>query len=150
MTPRAWAGLVVITVLALVASYGWAPPAPSLDSVSPAELVQTTQLVWTATRSLTQTENATAHFRRHGRDVGAVDVQDYIDKTRRFLHHPPAGTQIARQRDGDVVRFYAPTGAFAVMRADGVPRTHFILRPEIHGYPTNQAYFDAQKRDNRQ
>jgi hypothetical protein len=117
-------------------------PADGVASISQSHGVSPT---WTATRDRSAAENAAAHFRKHGNDVGAVSVDDYIAKATAFLRAPPPGTQTARQPDGDTMRFRAATGEFAVMRRDGTPRTYFILDPAIHGYASNQAYFDAQQ-----
>lgn len=100
--------------------------------------------IWSATSALSAAENAASHFRKHGADFGFVSVDEYVAAATEFLHNPPATAQTKAQDDTDIVRFDADTARFAVMRADGTPRTYYILNPEIHGYPTNQAYFDAQ------
>lgn len=100
--------------------------------------------IWTATKTLTAQQNAENHFKKHNRDFKFKSVDQYVAAATKFIRTPPKGAQTKKQSDGDTVVFLPRTGEFAVMRADGTPRTYFILNPDIHGYPTNQAYFDAQ------
>ncbi len=120
-------------------------PAPPYDSAFTLsiELPKGAQ-IWTSTARYSSVENAQAHFRKHARELGLKTVEAYVMAAHHFLHTPPEGTQTKIQKDGDIVRFHAPSTRFGVMRADGTPRTYYRMHPDIHGYPTNQAYFDDQ------
>jgi hypothetical protein len=150
-----WRFLFVVLMLAalgasvVLKSMGFQSAGVSaLPTVSQAAAVQKhverTAQIWTATKTLTAQQNAENHFRKHNRDFKFKSVDQYVAVATKFLRTPPMGAQTKKQSDGDTVVFLPRTGEFAVMRADGTPRTYFILNPDIHGYPTNQAYFDAQ------
>jgi hypothetical protein len=81
--------------------------------------------VWTATRNLSSAENATLHFRKHGKDMGIRSEAEYIKRATAFLKHPPADAVINTQPDGDTEIYLARTREFAVMNKRGVPRTYF-------------------------
>lgn len=81
--------------------------------------------VWTATRTLSSAENATLHFRKHGKDMGIKSEADYIRRATAFLKHPPEGAVIKIQPDGDTEIYLSRTREFAVMNKRGVPRTYF-------------------------
>ena len=153
--PLDWRFLLVIFILALIgASYfldaglyrpvqGNAPVTQNVPT-SASRASAESGIIWTSTRDLDAAENALRHFRKHGHEFGFTTVDEYVAAATRFLKDPPSGTQTKKQKDGDTVRFRASTGEFAVMNRRGVPRTYFRLDPAIHGFPDNQAYFDAQ------
>lgn len=103
-----------------------------------------TKEIWSATRHLTARENAEHHFKKHKYDFNYRTADEYIAAATDFVQDPPAGIQTKTQADGDVLLFDPSSARFAVMQADGTLRTYFKLNPEVHGYPSNQAYFDAQ------
>lgn len=151
LTPRfIW---VILSTLAVVLAFMTGGPPPFVHTPPATHQRQAQSYIagdfsraglWTTTRVLTAQENAAAHFARHGQDLDAQNIGDYIAQATAFLHTPPDGTQTKQQADGDIVRFHAPSARFGVMRADGTPRTYFRLRPNRHGNADNQTYFDQQ------
>lgn len=146
---RYWRFSLVLAILAsLLAASVLRQPAehtkPLLRAAVSSALNTKSATIWSSTRSLTAEQNAQMHFRKHGREFGLRSADAYIAAATNFLHNPPAGTLTKKQKDGDTVRFRPDTAEFAVMDSAGTPRTYFKLNPDIHGYPSNQAYFDAQ------
>lgn len=89
-------------------------------------------------------ENAAQHFEKHGAEFPFKDEAAYVDAAQKFVKSPPAATQIVIQDDGDEVFYNAGLNYFAVTSPEGRIRTFFRPDPKIHGYKTNQAYFEAQ------
>ena len=69
----------------------------------------------------------------------------YAQQASRFLQRGvKGGAQVKVDRRG-VIRVYDPkTNTFGAYNPNGTTRTFYEPDPRIHGYPTNQAYFDAQ------
>jgi len=87
--------------------------------------------------------NLLDHFTRHGADFGATSAEDYADQAQSFLARRGSFQQLVD--DNGVTRVYDPeTNTFGSYNANGTTRTFFKPDPTIHGYPTNQDYFDAQ------
>lgn len=94
--------------------------------------------VWTQTRHQTATQNAQAHWRKHGQEFSGVDnMSDYVAAARRFAAKPPEGTLVKNQKDGDTALYHPPSNTFLVTRPDGRIRTMF--KPD-----SGRAYFDRQ------
>ena len=89
-------------------------------------------------------ENATQHFQKHGAEFPFKTEAEYVEAAQDFVQHPPAGTQISVQDDGDQVYYNAQLNYFAVTSPEQKIRTFFRPDPKIHGYKTNQDYFQAQ------
>ncbi len=100
--------------------------------------------LWSSTKTMTDEENALAHFKKHGDEMGFKNAADYVREAQQFLRRPPQGTETKIEKDGDILRYQEETGRFGVMRADGAPRTFFIPEPDVHGASSNRAYFDRQ------
>jgi pyocin large subunit-like protein len=81
--------------------------------------------MWAQTKSRSAQAAAEAQFKRNGAAFGAASVEDYIAEAHAFAGKPPKGTQMTTRRNGDVL-LYDPIGnVFAVVTADGAPRTLF-------------------------
>jgi pyocin large subunit-like protein len=81
--------------------------------------------MWAQTKSRSAQASAEAQFRRNGVSFGAETVDDYVAEAHAFADKPPKGTQMATRRNGDVL-LYDPVGnVFAVVTAEGAPRTLF-------------------------
>ena len=94
--------------------------------------------MWSANRKYSSAENADYHFKRDGRDFGAVTVEAYVAKAHAFIRNPPHGTLTLTRRNGDRL-FYDPAGnTFAVATRTGAPRTMFKPRDGM-------AYWEKQK-----
>jgi len=94
--------------------------------------------VWAPNRRLTADEAALANFERNGADFGVGSVDAWITRVHDFVESPPRGVQRLTRTNGDVL-LYDPAGnVFAVVTADGAPRTMF--RPA-----EGAAYWEQQK-----
>jgi pyocin large subunit-like protein len=81
--------------------------------------------MWAQSKSRSAEAGAEAQFQRNGADFGSATVEDYIAEAHAFASKPPKGTQMTTRRNGDVL-LYDPVGnVFAVVTADGAPRTLF-------------------------
>ncbi|MGN9841530.1 RHS repeat-associated core domain-containing protein [Nonomuraea sp. H19] len=101
--------------------------------------------IWSSTSSRTSVENAYGHWRSHGREFPHLNnAKEYVEEATGFLTGGHPGTLTRHRPNGDVVRYNPQTDQFGVRNAQGVPRTYFIPDPQVHGYPTNLDYFNAQ------
>ena len=81
--------------------------------------------MWAQSKSRSAEESAQAQFQRNGATFGSATVEDYIAEAHAFADKPPKGTQMTTRRNGDVL-LYDPVGnVFAVVTAEGAPRTMF-------------------------
>jgi hypothetical protein len=87
------------------------------------------------------------HFNRHGADFGATSSAQYQRMADDFLTGPRNSSTLEITRtNGDVVRYDPTTDAFGVVSSNGSIRTYYVPDPNVHGYPTNLDYFNAQQR----
>ena len=95
--------------------------------------------MWADNRRGTSEENARYQFEHRGADVGAHDLQDYLNKVHAFFEHPPKDAEtVVRASNGDLLIYSESANLFGVMRKDGAPR--LLMKP-----PSGKAYWDAQK-----
>lgn len=146
-----WA-VALAALLALLLSSGWdggvAPnrDTPQTQTQNTTALLQAPGIkapLWTATKSMTAEQNARAHFKKHGAEMGFTNAEDYVREAQKFLRDPPKGTETKIEHDGDILRYHESSGRFGVMRRDGAPRTFFIPDPDP-GASSNRGYFDRQ------
>lgn len=64
-------------------------------------------------------------FERNGADFGTPTPDAYLAAITAFTTTPPADAETVRRANGDVLIYQASTNTFAVVDADGVPRTMF-------------------------
>lgn len=92
-----------------------AAPVPQIDG----------KPMWSANRRYTAEQNARRGFERNGDDFGAASVKEYVAKAHAFVADPPKGAQTLTRSNGDKL-IYDPAGnIFAVVTAEGAPRTMF-------------------------
>lgn len=91
-------------------------PAPALAGVRPA---------MTANRRETADAKIQRLYERNGAAFGARSAEDYLSKVEAFVVDPPADVERVSRPNGDVLLYQAATNTFAVVDADGVPRTMF-------------------------
>jgi RHS repeat-associated protein len=85
------------------------------------------------------------HFLRHGADFGATSAENYASQASSFLQRGLSGGAEVKVDSQGVIRVYDPaTDTFGSYNADGTTRTFYRPDPAAHGYPTNQAYWNAQ------
>lgn len=64
-------------------------------------------------------------FERNGADFGTTTPEAYLTAVTAFTKSPPADAETVRRANGDVLIYQASTNTFAVVDANGVPRTMF-------------------------
>ena len=79
----------------------------------------------TANRRETANAKIERLFARNGAAFGAATADEYLAKVEAFTRNPPAGTERVERANGDVLLYQASTNTFAVVAADGTPRTMF-------------------------
>ncbi len=93
--------------------------------------------MWADNRNYSAAENAQYQYEHHGAELGARDLDDFVDKAHRFVNSPPWGVKTLTRANGDTLMFDPGSQLFGVVRADGAPRT--VFRPE-----TGEAYWNEQ------
>lgn len=82
------------------------------------------------------------HYRKHGREFGALTMEQYLRKAQELRDLPAGGSILESVRtDGVVTRFGRESGDFIAFNPDGVIRTYF--RPA-----DGEAYYQRQARRN--
>ena len=92
----------------------------------------------TANRRETVDEKTRRLFARNGAAFGAATPEAYLARVEAFTRRPPADAEQVTRANGDVLIYQASSNTFAVVDADGVPRTRF--KPD-----DGPAYWAAQK-----
>jgi hypothetical protein len=85
----------------------------------------TEKAVVTANRRETASIKIARLYERNGAAFGARSAEDYAERMRTFLDHPPAGVDTVKRPNGDTLYYQASTNTFAVVARDGTPRTMF-------------------------
>jgi len=97
-----------------------ATTAPAVATTAPVEPIVISPVGF---RSQAELEE---HFAKHGREVGATSITDYLHRAQ-ALRDAPLGDQVAEiiRRDGVRTRFDRRTGGFVAFSRNGVIRTYF-------------------------
>jgi len=83
-------------------------------------------------------ERLVEHFRKHGREFGAVSQDEYLRRAQELRDRPAGGDVLESVRaDGVITRFDRSSGAFLAVNQDGTIRTFF--RPNL-----GETYFQRQ------
>jgi filamentous hemagglutinin len=121
----------------------WGPPVKSSTNAATNAAAASE---WSATKTLSASENARAHWIKHGAMFSEFsNASQYVKGAQGFVSKPPLGTLVKTRPNGDMVFYHPATNTFAVKTKTGVPKTMFKPDPAQHGYPTNLDYFNAQK-----
>lgn len=145
LSPNAKKIIVSVIVLILAAVFG-ITKFGGADEVSP----ETTKAARSTVTAYSETQTAsgtvyqgytfrsskllTSHFEKHGREVGARNESDYVDKANAVISNPSA-LHKTEAEDGDHVYFLKSTGEIVFLSTDGFIRTYFIA---------DEAYFNRQ------
>jgi pyocin large subunit-like protein len=81
--------------------------------------------VLTANRRESVDEKTRRLFERNGAAFGAATPEAYLAQVEAFTRRPPADVERVTRPNGDVLLYQASSNTFAVVDADGVPRTMF-------------------------
>ena len=122
MKPRSW--LIVAGVI-LLGAIGISMERGELLQTSPQAITRNSAIVWSHGRDGAGA-NAQEHWEKHGSEFPEDHSEtDYVREANAFVHHPPAGTLIKHDARGDTLFYQPSTDTFAVMDAQGEPRTFF-------------------------
>ncbi len=94
--------------------------------------------LWSKNRKYSPDDNAHYQFGKHGVEFGAKSYPQYLAMVHGFIHHPPAGTESLKRKNGDTLFYNVKDNIFAVMTKTGAPRTMF--RPD-----SGRTYWEQQK-----
>lgn len=98
--------------------------------------------LWSQSRQYSADNNAHYQYAHHGAEIGATSYGDFLARVHGFIHHPPAGTETLKRRNGDTLLYNAQDNIFAVMTKDGAPRKLY-RPPEGAGYWAQQKQIEA-------
>lgn len=94
--------------------------------------------LWSSNRRYDAEENARRHFERNGEALGARSYQDFLRRVHAFTGSPPKDALTLTRANGDRLIYAPKENLFAVVAADGAPRTMF--KPD-----DGMAYWERQK-----
>jgi len=81
---------------------------------------------WSATKTLSETDNALGHADKHLVEFPEYSNNtEYINGAQDFVSNPPSGTLTKTRANGDTLYYNPSTNTFAVSNSSGVPRTMF-------------------------
>jgi hypothetical protein len=138
---RPWAGaLVALVFLVLACSSPQAPPAEVQKGKAALEGSAAPSHVNRPDIGFASRQKLVDHYRKHGREFGAITLEQYLRKAQELRDRPAGGTILESARpDGVVTRFDKGAGDFIAFNRDGVIRTYF--RPA-----DGEAYYRRQLR----
>jgi pyocin large subunit-like protein len=140
--------ILAVSVLIALATFGaeWFSFADvKVQDETAQSAIYDTSRIWSRGPTGNASENATKHFKKHGRDFGFKTEQDYVAAAVKFTSEPLSPDIMTNiQKDNDMAFYNPRTGEYAVKSKAGFIRTYFRLNPRIHGYASNTDYFNAQ------
>ena len=138
---QSWAGaLVVVVFLVLACGSPQAPPAEVQKGKAALEGSAAPSHVKRPDVGFASRQKLVDHYRKHGREFGAVTMEQYLKKAQELRDRPAGGAILESARpDGVVTRFDRGSGDFIAFNRDGVIRTYF--RPA-----DGEAYYQRQLR----
>ncbi len=136
---RPWAGaLVVLVFLVLACGSPQAPPAEVQKGKAALEGSAAPSHVKRPDIGFASRQKLVDHYKKHGREFGAVTMEQYLRKAQELRDRPAGGAIMETTRpDGVVNRYDRETGDFLAFNRDGIIRTYF--RPT-----DGEAYFKRQ------
>ncbi len=137
--PWAWA-LVVLVFLVLACGSPQAPPAEVQKGKAALEGSAAPSHVKRPDIGFASRQKLVDHYKKHGREFGAVTMEKYLRKAQELRDRPAGGAILESVRpDGVVSRYDRETRDFLAFNRDGVIRTYF--RPT-----DGEAYYERQLR----
>lgn len=86
------------------------------------------------------------HYDRHGADFDSMSEDDYARQASEFLQTGQEDGLPTKIDDQGRIRMYDPeNNVLGAYNPDGTAITLFSPDPDIHGYNSNQEYWEAQK-----
>lgn len=83
------------------------------------------------------------HYKKHQADFKVASKEEYERLAAAFCNAPAdaAIIECTRASNSDRIRYNILTDAFAVVRRDGIIRTFFVAKVNVHGLQRNLDYF---------
>ena len=124
---RPWAGaLVVLVFLVLACGSPQAPPAEVQKGKAALEGSAAPSHVKRPDIGFASRQKLVDHYKKHGREFGAITMEQYLRKAQELRDRPAGGAILESARpDGVVTRFDRGSGDFIAFNRDGVIRTYF-------------------------
>jgi hypothetical protein len=123
--PWAWA-LVVLVFVVLACGSPQAPPAEVQKGKAALEGSAAPSHVKRPDIGFASRQKLVDHYKKHGREFGAVTMEQYLRKAQELRDRPAGGTILESVRpEGVVTRYDRETGDFLAFNRDGVIRTYF-------------------------
>ena len=124
---RPWAGaLVVLVFLVLACGSPQAPPADVQKGKAALEGSAAPSHVNRPDIGFASRQKLIDHYRKHGREFGAITLEQYLRKAQELRDRPAGGATLESVRsDGVVTRFDRQSGDFIAFNRDAVIRTYF-------------------------
>jgi pyocin large subunit-like protein len=94
--------------------------------------------LWSSNRRYDAETNARRHYERNGEALGARSYQDFLKRVHAFTGSPPKDALTLTRANGDLLIYAPKENLFAVVTAEGAPRTMF--KPD-----DGMAYWERQK-----
>jgi hypothetical protein len=135
--PWVWV-LVVLVFLVLACGSPQAPPAEVQKGKAALEGSAAPSHVKRPDIGFASRQKLVDHYKKHGREFGAVTMEQYLRKAQELRDRPAGGAILESVRPEDVVtRYDRETGDFLAFNRDGIIRTYF--RPT-----DGEAYYKRQ------
>jgi hypothetical protein len=124
---RPWAGaLVVLVFLVLACGSPQAPPAEVQKGKAALEGSAAPSQVKRPDIGFASRQKLVDHYRKHGREFGAITLEQYLRQAQELRDRPAGGAILETARpDGAATRFDRESGDFIAFNRDGVIRTYF-------------------------
>jgi hypothetical protein len=135
--PWVWV-LVVLAFLVLACGSPQTPPAEVQKGKAALEGSAAPSHVKRPDIGFASRQKLVDHYKKHGREFGAVTMEQYLRKAQELRDRPAGGAILESVRpEGVVTRYDRETGDFLAFNRDGIIRTYF--RPT-----DGEAYFKRQ------
>jgi pyocin large subunit-like protein len=124
---RPWGGaLVVLVFLVLACGSPQAPPAEVQKGKAALEGSAAPSHVKRPDIGFASRQKLVDHYKKHGREFGAVTMEQYLRKAQELRDRPAGGAILESVRpEGVVTRYDRETGDFLAFNRDGIIRTYF-------------------------
>jgi hypothetical protein len=123
--PWAWV-LVVLVFLVLACGSPQAPPAEVQKGKAALEGSAAPSHVKRPDIGFASRQKLVDHYKKHGREFGAVTMEQYLRKAQELRDRPAGGAILESARpEGVVTRYDRETGDFLAFNRDGIIRTYF-------------------------
>ena len=120
------AALLILACLTVACGSPQAPPTqvqkakPAVEGSAPPSHINRPDVGFASRQKMVD------HYRKHGREFGAITMELYLRKAQELRDRPAGGAILESVRpDGVVTRFDRESGEFVAFNRDGVIRTYF-------------------------